>query len=365
MAHAATCAVIGGGLVGMSVALGLVRANLRVVLFDEGDLALRASRGNFGLIWVQAKGVKAGHYSLWTQKAARAWPEFARNLQELSGIDVAYVNDGGILVAMDDDELQNYNDILSNIAARDEDFAFTMLDHATMRQYLPGLGPTIPGGSFSPYDGHVNPLRLLHALHRGFIALGGEYRPHSPITIISGDVGDFRIPQGDQVVQASKIVFCAGLGNSRFAEFFDLATPIAPVHGQIMVSEPIAPCLRVPTNIIRQTDEGVIQIGYSQDNRGFDTEVAQDTSAIIARNALRIFPWLENLRLVRQWGALRIMPRDGLPIYGQSSTHKGVYTINCHSGVTLASLHATMVAEWIANDMPHPLIDAFSHRRFA
>ena len=48
--------VIGGGLVGSAIAYGLVRARLKVVLLDEGDVAFRASRGNFGLVWVQSKG---------------------------------------------------------------------------------------------------------------------------------------------------------------------------------------------------------------------------------------------------------------------------------------------------------------------
>ena len=49
-------AVVGGGLVGSAVAWGLARQGARVAVFDEGDTALRASRGNFGLVWVQGKG---------------------------------------------------------------------------------------------------------------------------------------------------------------------------------------------------------------------------------------------------------------------------------------------------------------------
>ena len=50
-------AVVGGGLVGSSVAFGLARQGQRVVVLDEGDVAFRASRGNFALVWVQSKGL--------------------------------------------------------------------------------------------------------------------------------------------------------------------------------------------------------------------------------------------------------------------------------------------------------------------
>jgi glycine/D-amino acid oxidase-like deaminating enzyme len=62
--------VIGGGLVGSAIAWGLRREGLSVALLDEGDAAYRASRGNFGLIWVQSKGLGAPWYQRWTSKPA-------------------------------------------------------------------------------------------------------------------------------------------------------------------------------------------------------------------------------------------------------------------------------------------------------
>jgi hydrogen cyanide synthase HcnC len=61
-------AVIGGGLVGSAVAWGLARAGASVTLLDEGDDALRASRGNFGLVWVQGKGDGMPEYADWTRR---------------------------------------------------------------------------------------------------------------------------------------------------------------------------------------------------------------------------------------------------------------------------------------------------------
>src|SRR5207249_4128728 len=68
-------AVIGGGLVGSAIAYGLARLQRRVVLLDEGDVAFRAARGNFGLVWVQGKGLGLPRYGDWTQLSARRWPE--------------------------------------------------------------------------------------------------------------------------------------------------------------------------------------------------------------------------------------------------------------------------------------------------
>src|SRR6476660_4113639 len=74
--------VIGGGLVGSAVAYGLARLGSRVALLDEGDVAFRASRGNFGLVWVQSKGLGLPQHSNWTQLSARRWPELAALLRD-------------------------------------------------------------------------------------------------------------------------------------------------------------------------------------------------------------------------------------------------------------------------------------------
>ncbi|MFX8569896.1 FAD-dependent oxidoreductase, partial [Acinetobacter baumannii] len=62
-------AVIGGGLVGSALAWGLARSGQKVAMLDEGDIAVRPSRGNFALVWVQGKGLGMPEYAGWTKKS--------------------------------------------------------------------------------------------------------------------------------------------------------------------------------------------------------------------------------------------------------------------------------------------------------
>ena len=71
-------AVIGGGLVGSALSLGLVRTGQRVVLLDEGDAAVRASRAIFALVWVQSKGLGLPEYAGWTIRSSNAWSALTR-----------------------------------------------------------------------------------------------------------------------------------------------------------------------------------------------------------------------------------------------------------------------------------------------
>src|ERR1700687_3377024 len=98
--------VIGGGLVGTPIGYGLARAGLSIGLLDEGDVAYRASRGNFGLVWVQSKGLGAPHYQRWTRLSADEWPALAAELLNRTGIAVGHERPGGVHLCLSDAELE-------------------------------------------------------------------------------------------------------------------------------------------------------------------------------------------------------------------------------------------------------------------
>jgi glycine/D-amino acid oxidase-like deaminating enzyme len=93
-----------------------------------------------------------------------------------------------------------------------------------------------------------------------------------------------------------------------------------------------------------------VQIGDSKEDVGFDDGTTGDVVRAIAKRAVRCFPLLENVRVVRSWGALRVMSPDGHPIYQRSTMCPGASLVTCHSGVTLAAAHAKVLAAWVAGD---------------
>ncbi len=359
-------AVVGGGLVGGALAYGLARLGEQVVLIDEGDVALRASRGNFGLVWVQGKGLNKPEYTALSLKSADMWGDFARELREVSGVDVEHSRRGGALIASSETELDEFANLLKTIKDQNAPagFDFQVLDNAGLAKLLPGLGSEIPGGTYTPYDGHVNPLKFLKALHAGFIGHGGIYRPNSGVEKISSIGNEFDIQTKSGGISAGKVIVAAGLSTTKIAADVGLRAPVSPLHGQLLITERVPQFLSLPTNIVRQTDEGTIQVGYSKEDLGLSTETRPEFLRDIAHNAVRAFPCLEKLRVVRTWGALRIMTPDGFPIYDQSATHPGAFAFTCHSGVTLGALHALVCASWIRDGSIPSQYQSFSAERF-
>jgi glycine/D-amino acid oxidase-like deaminating enzyme len=243
-------------------------------------------------------------------------------------------------------------------------FEYRMLERDELATMLPGLGPAVTGASWTRYDGHANSLALFHALHRAFAGKGGTYLPNRTVTDASVAPRDFRLAFGDETIAAPVVVLAAGLGNAKLAPVFGLSAPVRPQRGQILVTERTTHAWPIPLGSIRQTPEGSIMLGSSEEEVGFDTGQKPEIMQTIARRAVLSFPWIAELQIVRAWAALRVMPPDGLPIYDESEHFPGAFTANCHSGVTLAGAHANLFAPMVAAGALDPVLAPFSAKRF-
>ncbi len=371
-------AVIGGGLVGISIGYGLARLGRRVIVLDEGDRAFRASRGNFALVWVQGKGVGMPRYAGWTRHSAGIWARFAREIGEDSAIAVAHRQPGGFALCLSEAELERRVAMMEGLMSQPgmEPYEYERVGPNELRRRMPEIGPEVVGAIYCALDGDVNSLRLFRALHTGFIKRGGTYAPGRAVAGIAPVAGGgFEIAAGDGTVAAERVVLAAGIGNARLAPMVGLRAEVRPQRGQVIVTEKAAPFLSYPLHTIRQTDEGGVMIGDSVEEIGAEEIGAEDAGAedgrvglgilaVEAERAGRMFPRIGRLNVVRTWSALRVMTRDGFPIYDQSAEHRGAFLCTCHSGVTLAAAHALTVAPMIAAGALEAGLSPFSARRF-
>jgi Glycine/D-amino acid oxidases (deaminating) len=360
--------VVGGGLVGSALAYGLRRRLQRVAVLDEGDLAYRASRGNFGLVWVQSKGMGMARYGVWTMTSQQAWPDLARQLLEETGIDVHLEQQGGLHVLLSDEEVQARVAFMRKLLSQPgmSRYEWKLLDRHELADLVPGIGPDVRGATWTPVDGIVNPLKLLRALHVAFQRNGVDYMPCCPAERISHKSdGVFVIDTPRGSVQTGRLVLAGGLGNKALGAQVGLDVPVRPQRGQIVVLERTRRILRTPMSTLRQMDEGSWLIGDSQEEAGYaDKEVSFPILGTLADRAVRTLPALRDVNVVRTWSALRVMSPDGFPIYTQSEQCPGAFVATCHSGVTLAGAHALVLAPMIADGKLAEDMAPFSPGRF-
>lgn len=361
--------VAGAGMVGSAIAYGLAGKGRRVLLLDGEDTDYRAAKANFGLVWVQGKGYGNPHYQRLSYRAGQLWPAFARDLERESGIDLQYENRGGVIFSLGEAQFAERVRMMRQWEARTPDLALgvEMLDRDELERCFPAarFGAEVTGATFCPHDGHVNPLRLLAALQAAYLKRGGVLRSrHAVDNIVPLAGGGFIVHAGAARFAAPRVVIAAGLGSRALGAMVGLDVPLRPQRGQILVTERLAPLLPLPASGIRQTGDGTVMLGTTQEEVGYDLATTTSAAVSMSRNAVRIFPALAQARLVRQWSCLRVLTPDGCPVYAGSELHPGAWTALCHSGVTLASFHAGPLAEALVDEILPSFLDPLHHERF-
>ena len=361
--------VLGAGMVGAAIGYGLAGASRRVLMLDGADTDFRAAKSNFGLVWVQGKGLGDTAYQKLSIDAAQAWPAFAKTLQADSGIELAYERTGGLVFCLGEKEFAARTALLNRWNAQMPELApiSRMLDRNELRRRFPSmrLGDDVVGASFGELDGQVNPLKLLLALHTAYVRRGGQLRSNHAVTAIDQlRGGGFEVTAGAFRARSERVIVAAGLGSALLGPMVGLNVPIRPQRGQILVTERLAPLLPLANSGLRQNAEGTVLIGTTHEEVGYDLATTTAAAARMARRAVRILPDLAKAKVIRQWSCLRVLTPDGSPVFASSVTHPGAEIAVCHSGVTLASLYAGVYAKGLASGSLPSALKFFHHERF-
>ena len=360
-------AIIGGGIVGLSLAWGLLRRGRRVTVLDGEDGSFRASRGNFGLVWVQGKGLREPRYARWTQGSARLWPGFAQELAGQTGLPVHLDQKGGLDLHFSEESLAEtvaqYETIKERLGG---DYPFEVLGPNALRREEPNVGPRVVGGILHHQDGHANPLMLLRALAADVRRMGGRVLNGVTVESVARPDGFCVTCRDGTIVEAGKVILAAGLGAAQLGPMLGLRAPVRPERGQVLITGKLPPgTIRLPSVIARQVNEGGVQIGATNEDVGTDDRTTPAGMARMAAEAVAAYPVLARAQLVRAWGALRVLTPDGLPIYHESREMPGAFLVTCHSGITLAAAHALLLPDWLERSGQAPDLEVFSEDRFA
>lgn len=370
-ALSADFAVAGAGVVGACIAFGLAKRGHSVVLLDGAKDDPRASGANVGLVWVQGKGLGLPDYQALTRAASDAWPDFARELEddaEEQDDGIAYERNGGLCFTFGENGFRDRKDLLRRLReerGEDDDGDVEMIGRADIGRLMPEfeLGGEVSGASFCWRDGCVDPLRLHALLLRAASRRGAAIRRGAKVRSAEGlSSPGWKLQTDAGEVTASHVIAAAGLGTKELAAQLGLDAPVRPQRGQVLASERMPRVMGLPANTLRQTADGTFLAGVTKEEVGNDEGTTLPGARKLAQNALDITPMLKSANVVRHWAGLRIMTPDGAPVYDFGGTASAAA---CHSGISLAPVHAEMFVDRVLGNSNGSVLDAFSPRRFS
>jgi glycine/D-amino acid oxidase-like deaminating enzyme len=361
MSHPQTAdvVVIGGGIRGCTMALFLAREGLRVTLVERGFLSFMASSANGGQVNVTDKS--PDYYTALSLRSARMYPEFVASLDKQ-----VFLQQKGILhVATNEEDLKRIRQRVQTLR-QVPGLRVELVDGREAKEIVPGLTPEVIGGYVSPDDGLVEVLNLLPALARTTRREGVTLLHHTEVNgiALSGDrVEKVVTTRGD--IATPVVVNAAGVFVPSVGRMVGISIPVEPEHGHLVITQPYAPIVPIPTEYIAQWPSGTIMLGTTNNKIGYDMKVRPLWLPPFVQEAVRILPELSKVRAMRIFAHIRPMPPDRLPIYDGAPAVKGFYVAVGHSGITLAPVTGKIFADLIVRGETDIDLSPYSLKRFA
>ena len=371
-------AVVGGGVIGLSVAWRAAQRGLSVRVLERDAAGSGASHVAAGMLAPvsEAEFGPAGQRLLTLGLAAAArWPAFAAELEAAAGLTVGHATTGTLVVARDRDAAEALERRLTFL--RSLDVRADRLRPSQARELEPALAPTVRLGMLAPEDHSVDPRQVTAALARAAEAAGAEVVAPAPVqrVLVQGE-GDAAQVTGVALasgvtVAAGAVVVAAGAWSAEIEGLPAAArAPVRPVKGQILrLRDPAGPglvarVLRYEGGYLVPRGDGGYVLGATMEERGFETAPTAGGVLQILREARELVPGVTELELEEVGVGLRPGSPDNVPIVGPAPV-AGLYWAAGHhrNGVLLAPVTADIVADALTGADPSPLAHACAPER--
>ena len=377
--------IIGGGIIGLSLAIALRKRGATVLVVERGEPGHEASRAAGGMLVDCPLETPPALQPLATA-SAKMYPEFAHELEVESGMKVDLRDFGTILfpstehvkhpqlrtAAITMADLAQIEPALGQLSFEEEIKARRRLaerslelsaeQHAEAKAFM--LDP-----AFLLKERSVDPRALTAAAHKTAKQRGVDFSSGDPVTAVNLSDGKASgVATTKTSFAAAKIVNCAGAWSGQIGPH---KFPTRPVKGQML-------CLAMPSrnllkHVIRSPkayliprSDGRLLVGATVEEAGFDKRTVPETIQRLHRAALELVPQLANARILEDWAGLRPGTPDNLPILGATET-PGYYAATGHfrDGILLAPITAQVMADVVEDRDPGLDLSAFSSHRFA
>ena len=362
-----TVAIVGGGVIGLSLGWRLAQAGCPVTLVErQAETGRGASWAAAG---IEAEPTEEALFRLarWSQSL---WPGFAAELEAASGLPTGYDATGTLVCAFTRDQAEK---LRHGIAfQRGLGGVFHWLGAADAREREPGLAPNLVAAAFSPNDHQVDNRLVAAALAEAFRRTGGRLITGAEAAVDLAGGRAVGVVADETRHPADLVVIAAGAW-SRSVPGLPPAyrPPTRPIKGQMLA-------LTMPKGapLIRHTvwggqcylvprADGRLLVGATVEERGFDPTITAGGLLGLLDDAWRTLPGIEDLPIHETWAGFRPGSPDDQPMLGATGIDGLLVATGHHrNGILLTPATAVAMAELILTGRRVPQIEPFGIERF-
>lgn len=378
--------VIGGGAIGCAVAYYLSKEGAKVTLIEAGDIAEGTSSKCDGNILVSDK--TPGFDCILAKKSVDLFPKLIEELD----YPIEWTQRGSLILLENEKEMEVGKKFCEDMRACD--ISMRVLDREQLYRDEPLLARDLAGGLETDCDGSLNPMGLCYGLALGAKKLGADIKLHTRVEAIDKSGDGFIISTSSGNIGTDIIVNCGGIWAPEIGVMVGISIPIQARQGQILVSEQTFQVghrkiyefgylmakfqsskykrdisKRVEDNgvafVFERTESNNFLIGSSRRFVGRDTAADIEVMQALAERAIRFFPILKDIKVVRAYAGLRPYTPDHIPII--SDTHiPGYYIAAGHEGdgIGLVPITGQIITDMISGRKPFMDLSPLKYSRF-
>lgn len=327
--------IVGGGVIGLTLAYLLAKEKVSVTLIDKGDLGQEASWAGAGILPAGNPAKAKSPIGKWRAQAVSFFPSFSAELKSLTGIDNGYWQCGGLELRASASQLEEHR--LLNLAKveRGEGLMCEIVDAKKLHELEPKLSPLLPGGVYFPGIAQIRNPWHLKALIEACRIKGVNLLPNSPcdsIERLGERITGIRTPSG--TFRAEKFVIAAGTWTTGLLADLGWQPAMKPIKGQIVLLTPEQQALKhillVNHQYLVPRQDGRILIGSTEEDVGYDKNTTEEASIKLRSFAARLIPSLAEAPIKKQWSGLRPGSSDGRPFLGLVPNYQNLFVAAGH-----------------------------------
>ncbi len=358
--------IIGGGIIGCSIAYYTSKYGRDVTIIEKGEFVSgTSSRCDGNILAIDKDPGFDSQMSLVSQKLVT---ELSEELEH----SFEYRAPGSILVCESEEEMEAAQQWVNR--QKEVGLPFRMLDRQDIREESPFFAENLLGGLECATDSTVNPYLLAFSLLTESKKFGTKAFNHTEVKEMKRDIdGSFIVETTNGTFTAKQVVNAAGVWAPKIGQMLDVNIPIEPRKGHIIVAsrQQHVGCRKVMefgyliskfggkrkvdaltekygvALVFEPTESQNFLIGSSREFVGFHTKINNEVIKCIANRAIRFYPKMADMMVIRSYAGLRPWTEDHLPIISRVEHIPNYFIAAGHEGdgISLAAVTGKVIEE--------------------
>jgi glycine oxidase len=351
--------LVGGGVIGLSIAEHLIRKGVACTLIDQGPFAKEASWAGAGYLDLRTAALEKGPFFELCKQSYDHFPEWTERIKQESGLDPELLNSGSLDVAFTEQELAHIQKIEKSL----QPFGFTgqWLSPKDSLQKEMGISPHVLSTFYFNATRQVRPPRLTRALIQILQKRKAEFREMEPVEdfIVQGNTVK-GVKTSKALVEGDQVVLTSGAWSGTLLKKLGLSLTTSPFRGQVVMyrSQPamlkhilFTGLQKAYTYMVPRLD-GHIYVGSTLEDVGFQKGTTPEGMEKLKTGATRLLPGLSQHLVEESWSGLRPGSQDGLPYLGKVPGWEGLWIATGHftHGILLSAITGKLMAQLLTQE---------------